>query len=617
MSKFEDFLPQSDTKLKVVSLFSGIGGIDLGFQRAGFEIVATLDFDKKTCNTLNANKGKWVSENTKVVQADITTLDPKDLYQGEVDFVIGGPPCQSFSAIGRRAGGAMGTKDARGGLFEHYCRMLEYFKPKGFLFENVRGILYANKSNDWNNVLSAFQALGYVLKYRVLDAADYGVAQHRERVLLVGYKQGEFFYPRPTHGPNSGDGKKHVSAQEALDGVEITALQKLLPNGGKYDHLLKDVPPGMNYLYYTKEMGHPEPKFAWRSKFSDFLYKADPLSPTKTIVAKMGKYSGPFHWEGRRLATEELRRLQGFPDDFVITGSRIEQVQQIGNSVVPHMAYNMALAVRKTIFGLDTDVNLISDDFALKLDARKGKKARKTRSMAIDNEACSPASLFDSLENRKEIEIRRVPVSGYLKYEKNKISVVKKAELTNSRWYADFTLNGKKIDIKLINKDNNNHEQITLNIKFKDGVIGIKEICLNIDGVVPEELFVAWDAVNYVISQVSSYPSIHELYGHFTEPNPQFSLEIESGPQLKRNPLTDFFIWSGNLETVNNLHPKGVLTSFGFDTSTDERSLLKQLRKMRFDVRTHLTNKQIPEDKFKICYPYALPYDRQSFITIG
>lgn len=117
---------------------------------------------------------------------DIRQLEPAEIAVNQIDFIIGGPPCQSFSAIGRRAGGIDGIRDERGSLFEHYCRLVQHYQPKGFLFENVRGILGANQGKDWQFIIDAFAQLGYQLFYRVLDCADYGVPQ-QTRTLNPGW----------------------------------------------------------------------------------------------------------------------------------------------------------------------------------------------------------------------------------------------------------------------------------------------------------------------------------------------------------------------------------------------------------------------------------------------
>ncbi len=121
-------------KIRTLSLFSGGGGLDIGFEQAGFDILFATDFNHECCETLKLNTGNTLSSNCQVLEADITTLD-LDLLPKNIDMIIGGPPCQSFSASGRRAGGAAGKLDQRGNLFISYCKVVEYVKPKAFLFE--------------------------------------------------------------------------------------------------------------------------------------------------------------------------------------------------------------------------------------------------------------------------------------------------------------------------------------------------------------------------------------------------------------------------------------------------------------------------------------------------
>lgn len=302
---------------KVLSIFSGAGGLDIGFHRAGFDVVACLDIDSDSCRSLELNLGTFLTSHTLVSNSDITQVNFEQLHSqlGAVDFVIGGPPCQSFSAAGRRAGGVTGVNDTRGSLFWYYCKLLEQFKPVGFLFENVRGILQANKRKDWKIIQHSFAELGYVLSYRVLDAADYGVPQHRERVIMVGHRTKKFLFPRPTYGLDSVMKVPHVTSGKVLSDLD-DPNEVVPPYGGKYGDLLPDIPPGLNYAYYTERMGHPEPRFAWRSRFSGFLYKLDPSKPSKTLVAQQGRYDGPFHWKNRKLTIAELKRIQSFPDSY-------------------------------------------------------------------------------------------------------------------------------------------------------------------------------------------------------------------------------------------------------------------------------------------------------------
>ena len=176
----------SQKKIKILSLFTGGGGLDIGFHQAGFDAFACVEITPTFCETLRLNKPNFYPSNCQIINRDIRDVKCEDIQAGACDFIIGGPPCQSFSAAGRRAGGVTGVNDQRGSLFEHYCRMISHFQPKGFLFENVRGILSANKRNDWNQILARFSDLGYEIAFRVLDAADYGAPRHRERLIMVG-----------------------------------------------------------------------------------------------------------------------------------------------------------------------------------------------------------------------------------------------------------------------------------------------------------------------------------------------------------------------------------------------------------------------------------------------
>jgi DNA (cytosine-5)-methyltransferase 1 len=345
---------------RVLGLFSGAGGLDIGFHDCGFEIVETVEFERKFVDTLDANtgEGRYLGACQRNVCVDIREYVPEI---GEVDFIIGGPPCQSFSAAGARASGVAGTRDERGSLFREYVRLLRLLRPKGFLFENVYRIVGANGGKDWQEITQAFLEAGYNISSRILDAADYGVAQHRERLIIVGVRNDligeiEYRFPRPTHGPDALTGLPHVSAGAVL--ADMPPVRSNIGLSGRYGHLLDEIPPGLNYSYFTERMGHPRPIFAWRSKFSDFLYKADPARPVRTIKASGGQYTGPFHWENRVFSVDELKRLQSFPDSYELSGKRGTQVKQIGNSVPPQFARILALSVADRIFSASLPMHL-------------------------------------------------------------------------------------------------------------------------------------------------------------------------------------------------------------------------------------------------------------------
>ncbi|MEI3412038.1 MAG: DNA (cytosine-5-)-methyltransferase [Blautia sp.] len=169
-----------NNRIVALSLFSGIGGFEVGMAKCGFTFAKTLEWDEKCCETLNQNKKLLGTEEDNIEPISIMKMAPEDFYEGKVDYIVGGPPCQSFSAAGRRAGGVAGTSDIRGTLFEYYCKYVNHFKPKAFVFENVRGILSANKGNDFKLIMKSFEEVGYKLYWKLLNAADYGAPQLRE-----------------------------------------------------------------------------------------------------------------------------------------------------------------------------------------------------------------------------------------------------------------------------------------------------------------------------------------------------------------------------------------------------------------------------------------------------
>ena len=360
------------TPIKTLSLFSGGGGLDIGFHDAGFTVQTMLEIDKRFTTTLKENSGL---DNyfgyVEVICGDVREYTPPNI---DIDFIIGGPPCQTFSAAGRRAAGVQGTDDERGVLFKEYVRILRQLSPKGFLFENVYGIIGAQNGDAWQKIREAFEAVGYKIFYRILDAADYGVPQHRERLFIVGTKDEDYLFPSPTHGPDSPTKYPYFSASEAIIGAYTSEIPLDFVLGGRFGYLLEDIPPGLNYSFYTEKMGHPNPVFAWRSKFSDFLYKADPGKPVRTIKAQGGQYTGPFHWHSRPFSVNEFKRLQTIPDSYTLVGGRQIAIHQIGNSVPPQLARILALSILKQLFQVNLPFQLPLLEHYQELGFRKRKR---------------------------------------------------------------------------------------------------------------------------------------------------------------------------------------------------------------------------------------------------
>lgn len=337
------------SELSAISLFSGAGGLDLGVERAGYRVLAALEYDPDAAATVRAN-----FPHTEVLERDIRSVETRDLlkaaglHAGEADLLIGGPPCTPFSKSGNWLEYKRTGKDANADLLDHYLRILREAKPRTFLLENVFGLAYKNHNAFWlKRLLSMFRELGYQIDHRVLLAADYGVPQRRQRLFILGSTDGIPRFPEPTHsGPHETRRNwdrtllPHVTTKQAIG--DLARRSKLAEPEevvtGTFAHLIPEVPAGDNYLYFTAKRGHHEPLFEWRSRYWNFLLKLDPGQPSPTIQAQPGPWVGPFHWQNRRLRLGEIKRLQTFPDDYAIVGSRRSAQIQIGNAVPPLLA---------------------------------------------------------------------------------------------------------------------------------------------------------------------------------------------------------------------------------------------------------------------------------------
>ena len=334
-----------------ISLFSGAGGLDLGAERAGYEVRAAVEWDHDAATTMEKNFDHLVSP---VIQRDIlhvptkNILDAAGLRNGtRPDLLLGGPPCTPFSKSGFWLEWKREGLDPNASLLQGYTRVLAEARPHRFVLENVYALTYNNKASKpaFERLMQEIDAAGYHCRVKVLNAADYGVPQSRPRLFVIGVPKDEPLpdHPEPTHGGMwerriSGDPQRpHVTAGAALGGL-ISDVEPDEIVGGKYGHLLPAIPPGDNYLFYTAPRDHPAPLFEWRSKYWSFLLKLSPEKPAPTIQAQPGPYVGPFHWENRRLRRGEIKRLFTYPDQFELVGSRASVQAQLGNSVPPLLA---------------------------------------------------------------------------------------------------------------------------------------------------------------------------------------------------------------------------------------------------------------------------------------
>lgn len=342
-------------KLRVVSIYSGAGGIDLGFHKAGFLNVFSTDYWKPSCDSLKKNK---ISQ--EVVCEDIRKVNFAQILKKhkKIDCLIGGPPCPAYSKSRfylknkKRA-----MEDENSYTLKEYFRALEELSPKVFLFENVFGFTYKPHSEAFDYLASKSDELGYNISYRVINCANYGIPQTRERFFCVGAKKSnkKFIFPKETHcNSASMDSKKikpWVTCGDILRDIDFILPEDCdMQAGSKHKKLLTEIPPGENYLFLTKERGCSKPKFKWRSRFWSFLLKLSPDRPSWTIQASHSNNMGPFHWKNRFLRISEIKRIQTFDDKYMLCGDFKAQWRQVGNAVPPLMAKILAQSIKKQYF---------------------------------------------------------------------------------------------------------------------------------------------------------------------------------------------------------------------------------------------------------------------------
>lgn len=341
----------SSSKPKVISLFSGCGGLDLGFHQQGYDIVWANDFNEWAAATYRRNLGD------AMVCKNIEKINPsRDKSIPACDMVLGGFPCQDFSMIWKRPG----LNGERGNLYKSFLRFVDAKKPLVFVAENVKGLLSANSNGAIETIISDFERIapGYLVKPKLYNFADYGVPQFRERVLIVGIRVDtgfDFQHPTPTHGPKAD--RSYVTAGEALKGVEnakfnnekmnvaakTVKMLRLIPEGGNYTDVPLDSP------YYVKGM------------ISHVYRRIIRKEPSKTIIAAGGGGTWGYHYpEPRPLTNRERARLQSFPDNFEFMGSNAEVRRQIGNAVPPKGVSELAKALMPIFTGDYEKIDLLT-----------------------------------------------------------------------------------------------------------------------------------------------------------------------------------------------------------------------------------------------------------------
>lgn len=312
--------------MKVVSLFSGAGGLDLGFQMAGHQVIWANDIYGDAVETYKTNLGNHI------ICDDIENIDTANIP--DCDIIIGGFPCQGFSVANTKRS----EDDERNVLYKQLIRVIKDKKPKFFLAENVKGILSIGKGTVIEMIMSDFSEMGYRVQKRVLNAADYGVPQKRERVIIVGVRDDIPFtyqYPEPTHSENGGNGtEKWLSVGAAL---------KDMPDPDQPNNVLNHE--------YSK----------YKLRFNGYIgHRAvDPDKPAPTVTARGDDKGGVvvLHHPNnqRRMSCRELAAVQSFPMDYKFEGNRSSIYRQIGNAVPPLLGYAVAKQFNCYEEGLDAE----------------------------------------------------------------------------------------------------------------------------------------------------------------------------------------------------------------------------------------------------------------------
>ncbi len=357
---------RSKTAPKAISLFSGCGGLDLGFSAAGFNIVGHIELDKMARTIYSAN-----FKDSAMLGDDICEITPEDIKNwkgiyGQIDVLIGGPPCQGFSLAGKRD-----PNDLRNQLYQYYVKIVSEIKPKVFVMENVRLLTSMKDSKGRlfiDQIRKAFESAGYALSLNEVNAQEYGVPQSRERIIIVGVRNDEggndFSFPMPTHT------EKDQSYQLSFNTVDIetyrtfrdaTSDLRMLESGEKSNdplhwsishpqHVidwLKDVPEGCS------AHDNPDPNMRPTSGFNTTYKRIKWDEPCSTISTNFSMISGARNvhpTSTRSLTIREAARAQSFPDEFAFFGGWGDVRKVIGNAVPPMLAYVIAEAIKKQLF---------------------------------------------------------------------------------------------------------------------------------------------------------------------------------------------------------------------------------------------------------------------------
>ena len=357
--------------INTLSLFSGGGGLDLGFASAGYNIFLSSDIDSYSCETLRYNQDKIdFFKNHNVICGDVHNLSFAKIMEcaegKPIEFIIGGPPCQSFSVSGKR----LGLDDPRGNLVFEYAKIIKKIRPVGFLLENVAGLKTINDGKTFEELLDKLSFEGeYAVSAHEYDVADYGIPQFRKRLFFIGHLKGKVVPPmHTTHtSPDAvyNGHKPYKTVGLALSNMPNPIIDwKLETNldshvGREHSQRIKD-------RYASLKFGERDHKTR--------INKLDPQRPSYTIIVGSDKGGGKGHvhpFSPREVTPRESARLQTFPDWWEFYGKGRHVIRQVGNAVPPLFAAQLAAHILDFIFGIKNETNFDYFVNKLKLDFLK------------------------------------------------------------------------------------------------------------------------------------------------------------------------------------------------------------------------------------------------------